>query len=99
MELSFWQVFTELHQALIFSSPSDETKPVSPDHKKEKNSPPVNQKFQFQTRSKRFPNVFNVGNNYVPSLVLRNLDQGIIPTQVDRKHLFAAIYDECTKYI
>ena len=91
-------MFTELYQAFIFFSPSDETMPVSSDHEKENNSPPLDQKFQFQTRSKRFPNVFNVGNNHIPSLVLHNLDQGIIPTQGDRKHLFAVIYDECTKY-
>ena len=91
-------MFTELYQAFIFFSPSEETTPVSSDHEKEKKSPPVNQIFQFQTRSKRFPNVFHVGNNHIPSLVLHNLDQGIIPPQGDGTHLFAAIYDECTKY-
>ena len=35
---------------------------------------------------------------YIASLVLHNLNQGVIPTQGYRKHSFTSIYDKCTKY-
>ena len=35
---------------------------------------------------------------YIASLVLHNLNQGVIPTQGYRKHPFASIYHKCTEY-
>ena len=72
--------------------------PVSSDRKKEQDSPSFKQKCQSQNRSKRVSYVFNVANNHIPSLVLLNLNRGAILRQADRKHLFAAIYEEFTKY-
>ena len=46
----------------------------------------------------RFRNIFFVKDNHIPSIVLNQLDRGFLLTQGNRRHLFAAIFDVCTRH-
>ena len=76
----------------MFFSTSGDTNPVP-----ESETTPENHVTRKNVTG-RFPNILYVKDNHIPSIVLKQLNFGFLPTQGDTQHLFAAIFDECIRY-